>query len=90
MVVKTAWIVKFSFYYLKKKPAAAEEYVFDPEVFLTQAMTKVDWSYDIKVKSCVNERFHDRIREECELNGREYPSVLLWLCFSKQYMIRSA
>ena len=90
MVVKTAWKVKFSFYYLKKPAAAEEEYVFDPEVFLTQAMMKVDWSYDIKVKSCVNERFHDRIREECELNGREYPSVLLCLCFSKQYMLSNA
>lgn len=46
--------------------------MFDPEQFLSQAMTKVDWSYEVKVRSCVNERFNDALTEECELNGREY------------------
>ena len=50
--------------------------MFDPEQFLSQAMTKVDWS-------CVNERFNDALTEECELNGREYAFLVWRVCLSK-------
>ncbi|OAO13658.1 E set domain-containing protein [Blastocystis sp. ATCC 50177/Nand II] len=71
--VRIGWKLQFSFLFLKKREKEAkEEYVFDPEQFLSQAMTKVDWSYEVKVRSCVNERFNDALTEECELNGREY------------------
>ncbi|KAK8813885.1 hypothetical protein WA556_000456, partial [Blastocystis sp. ATCC 50177/Nand II] len=66
--VRIGWKLQFSFLFLKKREKEAkEEYVFDPEQFLSQAMTKVDWSYEVKVRSCVNERFNDALTEECEL-----------------------
>ena len=57
--------------------------MFDPEQFLSQAMTKVDWSYEVKVRSCVNERFNDALTEESELNGREYAFLVWRVCLNK-------
>lgn len=76
--------MQFSFLCLKARQSEVkEEYTFDPELFLSQAMTKVDWSFDVKVRSCVNERFNDALAEECELNGREYTFLVWRVCWNK-------
>ena len=50
--------------------------MFDPEQFLSQAMTKVDWSYEVKVRSCVNERFNDALTLGCVAGARTTTAAL--------------
>lgn len=56
---------------MRSKEDPKESYVFNPELFLSQSSSKVDWTYDLRVRSCVNEHFNDVVGEKCELNGKE-------------------
>ena len=58
-----------------------EEYVFDPEEFISQSFTKVDWVYELQVCSCLNEHFNDVLGEKCEYNGKEESFVLFCVSF---------
>lgn len=68
--MKIVWKLKFTFS-VRSKEDPKESYVFNPEVFLSQSSSKVDWTYDLHVRSCVNELFNDVVGEKCELNGKE-------------------
>ena len=45
--------------------------MFDPEEYLSQNLTKVDWTYDLMVLSCLNERFGETLGVREEMEGRE-------------------
>ena len=68
--MKIVWKLKFSFL-VRSKSTIEGEYVFDPEAFLAQSSSKVNWEYILQVRSCVNEHFNDVMGEKCELNGLE-------------------
>ena len=75
-LVKIAWKLRFSFFFNPKwnsqePPEKAACYVFDPEEYLSQNLTKVDWTYDLMVLSCLNERFGETLGVREEMEGRE-------------------
>ena len=72
--VKIGWKLKFSFFFNAKREveeASESSYEFIAEDLLGESLTKVNWSYDILVKSCVNPKFNDVLSERCEVNGPE-------------------
>ena len=81
-LVKLVWKLKFTFSISPKKEIQNdEEYVFDPEEFISQSFTKVDWVYELQVCSCLNEHFNDVLGEKCEYNGKEESFVLFCVSF---------
>ena len=52
-------------------PEEASCYVFEPEEYLGQSLTKVDWSYDLSVVSCVNEHLGEKLGVQDPFEGRE-------------------
>ena len=74
--VTTAWKLRFSFSFNPKwkqipAPESLSCYEFNPDEYHNQKLTKVDWSYELDVRSCVNERFGDVIEVRSELDGQE-------------------
>ena len=72
--MKIGWKLKFSFFFNAKREvdeASESSFEFIAEDLLGESLTKVNWSYDILVKSCVNPKFNDVLSERCEVNGKE-------------------
>ena len=81
-IVIIAWKLRFSFFFNPKwnsqePPEKAACYVFDPEEYLSQNLTKIDWTYDVMVLSCLNERFGETLGVREEMEGREENTVVL-------------
>ena len=80
--MKLVWKLKFTFSISPKKEVQNDEdYVFDPEEFISQSFTKVDWVYELQVCSCLNEHFNDILGETCEYNGKAASFVLFCVSF---------
>lgn len=84
-VVSIAWKLHFSFFFNPKwnsqePPEKTVAYTFDPEEYLNQKLTKVDWTYDITVLSCLNERFGETLGVREEMEGREENMTISYVC----------
>lgn len=77
--MRIGWKLKFCFFYNPKRSAekeVGEDTEFNGSEFMTQSLTKVNWSYDVLVRSCVNPKFNDELKERCRMNGKEETVVL--------------
>lgn len=77
--MRIGWKLKFCFFYNPKRSAekeVGEDFEFNGSEFMTQSLTKVNWSYDVLVRSCVNPKFNDALKERCRMNGKEETVVL--------------
>lgn len=45
--------------------------MFEPEEYLGQNLTKIDWNYDLPVVSCVNEHLGEKLGVQDRFEGRE-------------------
>ena len=74
--VSISWKIRFSFSFSpdwsrRDTPETSACYVFNPDQYHDQKLTKVDWTYDLDVRGCVNERFGDVLKVRSEFDGKE-------------------
>lgn len=84
-----SWKLCFSFFFNPKwetrvVPEEASCYMFEPEEYLGQNLTKIDWNYDLPVVSCVNEYLGEKLGVQDRFEGREEVTFVCSVYYKQQ------
>ncbi|KAK8800946.1 hypothetical protein WA588_001774 [Blastocystis sp. NMH] len=87
--VTVSWKLCFSFFFNPKwetrvVPEEASCYMFEPEEYLGQNLTKIDWNYDLPVVSCVNEHLGEKLGVQDRFEGREEVTFVCSVYYKQQ------